>query len=59
MRRKIDEILCFSEGQEREMGGWLECRLFLRDTAVAVRGKKALRDQGSEGRRQGERKGAK
>lgn len=38
-------------------GGWLECRFLLRDTAASVRGKKALRDHGSEGRRQGKRKG--
>ncbi len=52
-------FFCYCEGREREMGGWLECRLLLRDTAVSVRGKKALRDHGSEGRRQGKRKGTK
>lgn len=44
--------------REKEMGGWLECRLLLRDTATSVRGKKAWSDHRSEGRRQGERKGA-
>lgn len=56
MRGKIDELLCYCEGQAEEMGlgegGLLECRLLLRDTATSVRGNKALRERGSEGRRE-------